>query len=265
LDLGPLTTAASGDFSIPASEPLAEGGTYTFTASYAGDSGHAGSTATATVTVPKLVTTLTLNGTSKTLVYGHSLTLTAHLAGAPEGMVTITRDVSGVKSVAASGPVNSAGNLVFAAHPRQNTAYTATYTGDLAHAASTSKVWSVTVSPILITTLSPWYATSGRYRLYHYHRSCPSSGKDCPVYTIKFKPSNPRHTVYAVIQVAVSGKWKNDVVFKGTLGPKSMAAIKLRYANTSIIGHRFRIAAVSKPGTKYGGAVSGFSYFRITN
>jgi hypothetical protein len=261
-DLGLATVQSDGTYSVT-SEALSQLGSYTFTATWAGDAAHTGSQATV-ISPVRGATVTTLATSATTVVYGHTVTLTAHLTGAPGGVVAIHRNAGGILSVVASGRVNTGGTFAFTAHPSQNTTFWATYGGDATHAPSQSGVHAVTVKPILSTVLSGWYGTSGGYRLYHYHSSCASAGTGCPVYTIKFTPSNPGHIVYAVTQIATSSGWKDAAKLQGTLGPKSTAAIRLRYYSTSVIGHNTRIQAVFTAGPKFGGTVSGFSYFRIT-
>ena len=261
-DLGLTTVKSDGTFGVT-TEALSQVGGYTFTATWAGDARHTGSQAWVIVAV-RQATSTTLAPSATTVTYGQAVTLTAHLTGAPGGVVTINRNAGGVVSVAVSGPVDADGNLAFTGHPGRNESFWATYGGDANHAPSKSGVHAVTVKPILSTSLSGWYGTSGGYRLYHYHSSCASAGTGCPVYTIKFTPSNPGHIVYAVTQIATSSGWKDAAKLQGTLGPKSTAAIRLRYYSTSVIGHNTRIQAVFTAGPKFGGTVSGFSYFRIT-
>jgi hypothetical protein len=265
-DLGPVTVGSGGVYTLPASDELSQLGTYTFAATYAGDGTHLGSTATTTVSVVRGTTTLTLHGSTTHITYGQGTTLTAHLASAPVGsVVTITRNVNGVKSTVTSRPTNAARDVVVTVKPGENTVYSARFAGTPGYGASSSGTVSVVVSPVLSGGITKPYATQGGYRLYHYNASCATSATSCPVFTITFTPAFPGHLVYAIVQQATaSGGWRKVVQFSGTLGTSSKAAIKLRYTKTSVIGPAFRVYAQYPGGPRFGGANKGYWNFKIT-
>ncbi len=264
-DLGPVTVGSGGVYTMP-TEELSQIGTYTFTATYAGDSTHLGSTASTTVAVARGVTTLSLHGSATHVVYGHTVTLTAKLTGAPSGsVVTITRDVNGAKSVVTNGRVNADGIVTVTVKPGQRTIYSARFAGSAGFFPSSSGTVTVTVSPVLGGSLSKPYATQSGYKLYHYRASCATSATSCPVFTETFTPANPGHLVYVIVQQHTSNGWNKVAEWSGTLGPQSKAAIKIRYTKTSVIGPAFRLLAHFPAGPTFAGANKGYWYFKITH
>jgi hypothetical protein len=262
--IGTTTTDSSGDYSYPVTPPEADG-TYGYYVDYLGDDTYSAAEKTVDLAVGQAVTTLTIFLSTPVVKYGGTLTVSAHLRGARAGaVVAIHRLVNGTQSIALAGPVTAYDELSFHPHPSENTFYWATYAGDSLDRASTSPKKEVVVQPFLTATISPPYGNYRGYRLYHYHPLCASSGIDCPIYTITFRPSNPGHIVYAQIQILLARRWRDDGSLGGTLGPRSMAAIKLRYANTSVVGHQFRVRAYFAGGPRYAANEGVYVLFAIT-
>lgn len=156
-----VTTDANGDFTQPdtASPPLPLG-SYTYTASYAGDSATAPATAAQVVTVVPDKSNLTLTGPS-TVVTGHGVSLagTLTLTGGvslPAGTdVTITRTLTGSTAPPESTtvPVAADGSFALTDSPTAPGTYTYTvsYAGDATAQPSTSAPVTVTVTPVMST------------------------------------------------------------------------------------------------------------------
>ena len=257
---------SDGTFLWGPTEHLTEVGVYTFIVHYLGDTQHSGAAAVATVRVAKITTTAALGTSVTRLFYGHVVTLTADVSGAPTGgLVVIHRTVNGKPSVAAQGHLNSDGIYRAVARPSENTLYWVTYAGDAAHGGSHSTIHKILVGPILAGSLSPSYARSGPYQLYHYQAACAKSGASCPIFSVHFIPANPGHMVYAVIQVYAGGQWRDAGTLGAETGPNSVAAINIRYPDASFIGYNLRVFAVYPSGPRFAGVIYGTWYLRITH
>lgn len=131
----------------------------------------------------RIPASLTLNASRSAINYGRSVTLTAHLG--PEG--TIGRQVSiyatpyrGTKTLVKRGAVDSFGNLTATVRPKKRTTYTARFAGDETYEAATSPAEIVAVRVITSARLSGYYATSGKYKLYHLREGVRQTGKVAP-------------------------------------------------------------------------------------
>ena len=144
--LGNGTLNASGVATLAVSTLPA--GTYSISASYAGDSRYASATSTAlteTVTLP--APTIKLASSSSSVSYGSPVTLTATLTGSgarPGGTVSF---LSGTASLG-TGTVNSSGVATFALNslPVGKASIAASYSGDSNYAPAASSVIVVTVN-----------------------------------------------------------------------------------------------------------------------
>ncbi len=130
-----VTTSASGTFSLTDVPPGP--GTFTYTASYAGAQGIAPATAARTVTVMKLVPSLTLSTGHTTFSYKPTVRVTAHL-GATYSVRTVAiyaHDLSGTKTVLIRrAKVNSKGDLTVSYAAPHNTTFTVVFPGDARYA-----------------------------------------------------------------------------------------------------------------------------------
>jgi hypothetical protein len=132
-------------------------GTHTVTATYAGNTGVAGSTATGTATVNMTSTTTTLTSTPNPSAPGQTVTFTATVApvapgtGTPTGTVTFV--ISGGPTLV--GTLNAAGQTTVSTNALTTGSHTvtATYSGDSCYSPSTASL-TQTVSGSTTTTLT---------------------------------------------------------------------------------------------------------------
>jgi hypothetical protein len=103
---------------------------------------------------------------------------------------------------------------------------------------------TLNVAPVITGALSGAYARSGSYRLFHYHESCASRASICPLFSIRTIPNLAGKRVFAVVQQHTRRGWKSVVAFRKTLNKRSRATFNVRYANTTVIGHKYRLVAV---------------------
>ena len=166
-----VNTAAGGAFKL--TDIPGAAGTYTYTASYAGDSAHEGVTTARTASILRDPVTLTLRESLGTAGYHQPVTLTAHL-----GATYANRDVSiyaqpygtTTRRLITSGRVSASGNLSVSYAPATDTTFSAVFTGDARYAPKTV-ITHVEVRAAVSPSDRGWYssASSGGvlYRVFH--------------------------------------------------------------------------------------------------
>jgi hypothetical protein len=207
---------------------------------------------------------LSLSASSSWIPFGHGVALTAHLPGwHTNSTVSIYRTPDGgTKTLLASGSVDANGNLKVLAKPSKDTTYTASYAGDDQYkSASANRV--VRVRVLVSVRQFGYYATSGAYRLYHYHSGCPSRGLGCPTFVGTVTPNHAGHTLRFVLQ-RYNGGWKSVTGAGFRLNSKSQATAVYVYGSTAVEGIRFRVRCVFGSDTDHLGNVSKWVYFRVT-
>ncbi len=167
--LSPLTTDASGAFVATDTPPA--GGTVTYTVGYAGDTTHAGATATVSVAVSRTTPTLTVTANGSVYAYGGAATVTVRLGATwTNRTISLYEYVYGATGatwvLVHTGPVSSAGTYVWTFNAYRHLGLQATYAGD-ARTAPATATSSLTALARITPTLSGSYGTSGSYRLVH--------------------------------------------------------------------------------------------------
>ena len=262
-----VTTASDGTFTYTTPQ-RDHTGVWKVSFVFAGDGTARPASVTSSATVTGTPDTLKLTSTvAKSLVYNQSLSLTATLAPfAPGAEVTIWKTVLGVKTAVFTGPVGSGGSVTIAQTPHLSTSYSATFAGDDTYNPATAKAVPITVLPILKGAWPGGYGTSSGYRLFHYNAGCVKThAAGCPQFTITATPNLKNRMVYMIIQQKSGSGWKSVYSGHHLLGAASKVTLPIPYANNSVIGINYRIAAVYN-GDKVGhGAVTwGYWGFRVT-
>ncbi|MER5600629.1 Ig-like domain repeat protein [Streptomyces sp. NPDC002265] len=251
--LGTATVAANGTYSF--TDTPASGGKVTYSVGYAGDADHIGANASATVTVSKNATTLTVNNTGKVYAYGADVTFTAHLGSTYKNRtVEIWADPYGSdkpNTLVKKGTVNSSGNLTATLHLGRDTKVTAKFTGDSRTAAlsATSTVYTqVKVS----TALSGAYKTARAWNetYAYFHRT-----KD-PVVTTTMT-TYPGRKYQMQIQQYYGGAWHTTYSGYWALGSTGKDALTLDGAPA--VNDRFRVRS-GYVDTKSGDNVNATTY-----
>lgn len=186
-------------------------------------------------TVAPSPTSLTLSLSASKVVYGRSLTLSAHLSGAAGAVSFYATPYSGTKILVGTVSVNGLGNASLVVKPTRKTIYTAEFAGDDETAASTSLAKTVFVQARTTVALRGFYARSGKYKLYHYGRNPRVLGTVVPNHygmTLRFVAQryyngawrrgatasiaiSPDGTAYAFLRNTVRGKYRVRVLFAG--------------------------------------------------
>ena len=235
--LGSATVAADGSYSFTDTPPA--GGKVTYTVTYAGDADHAGATASASTTVAKTATTLTLTNNGKVYDYGRDVTFTAHLGTTYKNRtVEIWADPYGSdkpNTLVKKGTVNSAGDLSATVRLTRDTKVSAKFTGDTRYAPKTVTN-SVYTRVKISTSLSGYYKSASAWnQKYFYFRQ----SKD-PVHNTTMS-MYPGRKYQLQVQRYSDGAWRTTTAEYVALDRYGKDAVTLD--GTPPVGPRFRIRA----------------------
>ncbi len=225
-----VTTGTGGTFSLADTPPSA--GTFTYTASYAGSQSVAAASAAQTVTVNKLVPSLTLSTGHTTFNYEPKIKLTAHL-GTTYSVRTIAiyaHDLSGNKTVLLRrARVNGKGELNVSYRAPHNTTFTVEFAGDAKYAArSVSKTVHVRASVSQHVTGN--YGTE-HHRGHLYYLFAKNKTLDSKV---TVAPNQRGQCVEFEVEIYYAGAWNAATTGCGELSKSSTVLLKLSLRGGSI-------------------------------
>jgi hypothetical protein len=232
VDLPSRTTAADGTFSIP--DVLTQRGTYGYTATWAGDGTHAGTSTRVVLKVTGLATTVSITSSAGPYAYGAKPLVVAHLGTTKVRTLSIyAQPYGGTKTRLKTGTVDSHGNLAVYYTITRRTTFTATFAGDDTYEPrSASK--ALLAHARVAETLYGGYATSGSYRLFH-------TSVD-PALLVTVAPNNAGSCVSFVAQYYASGSWHTGASLScGTLDGNSQDGAS--YVTNAPAGTKFRLRA----------------------
>jgi hypothetical protein len=218
-------------------------------------------------TQPAIDSGLTLSVSDTAVPFRGQVTVTAHLATAAENpVVSIYRTPAGGSPVlVASGSVDAGGDLAANVTLTRTASFSAHWDGDTASAPADSAARSVRVhAAIAGAFVSSPYARDGRYRLFHYHGSCPSTGSGCVVWSARVRPSHAGEAISFVLQRRVSGSWRAIARLSQRLGSDSRARVRFRYARAAMDAPLRFVARFGGDAANLGAATR-FAYFRLTS
>jgi Carboxypeptidase regulatory-like domain len=218
-----VTTSASGSFSLTDVPPGP--GTFTYTASYAGTQGIAAASAARTVTVKKLVPSLSLSTAHTTYSYKPTVKVTAHL-GPTYTLRTVAiyaRDLSGTKTVLIRrARVDSKGYLTVSYRAPHNTTFTAVFAGD-ARYAERSVSRTIDVHAAVSQHVTGEYGSEHRsghlYYLFRENKTLYSK--------LTVQPNQRGQCVEFELQVYYDGVWSGANTGCGRLSKSSTILLKL--------------------------------------
>jgi hypothetical protein len=238
----PVTTQPGGTFSLANTPPGP--GTFTYTASYAGSQNVAAASAAHTVTVNKLVPSLTLSTGPTTFNYEPTIKLTAHL-GTTYSVRTIAvyaHDLSGNKTVLLRrARVDGKGDLTISYRAPHNTTFTVEFAGDARYAArSVSKTVHVRASVAQHVTGS--YGTEHHAGHLYY-----LFGENKTLYSkLTVAPNQRGQCVKFEVEVYFKGTWTGATSGCGKLS-KSSTLLLILSLRGGVIGLPYRLRGEFEP------------------
>jgi hypothetical protein len=208
----------------------------TFTFSWAGDETRAAVKRTATMTVARLATSLSLHASATHLVWDTSTRLSVHLGKTYNGRhVQVyarrigTSDTSPGRLVR-SGNVDSHGNFVFTRTLTGRTVFTVKFAGDYRYAPAARTI-TIHVAARVDLRLALYKDRSGHY--YRYKNADPLA-------EIHVRPGLPNGCMTATAERLVSGKWR--VVATLSCAPLDAGSYGyLRFASARVPGSQYRM------------------------
>ncbi len=235
------------------------GGTYTYTAKYAGTATTAASSASVNVTVAKATPSLSLAVTPTTASYGQAVKFNAVVETVEPPVSTLTvyaQQAGGAKTKLASSTITYGWNISGTAHFDRNTTIYAVYSGNAANAAVTVTK-TVNVEAKVTAAIGGYYGSKPGYRLYHHTARVGLSAA--------VAPAKPGECVQFQVQEYVSKTWR-AVATTGcaTLNSKSQASGYLVVSKYAVgVPYRVRADYIRGKDTSNLDADSGFLSFMV--
>jgi hypothetical protein len=257
-----VLTGTDGAFSFAGAAPP-KYGTYTYTASYAGNSTTDSATTTSSVTITRLPTTLKLTTNGTNYAYDAKVTVTAYLGKTYTGRdVTIYEESIGGTSKKAlmTAKVNSKGDLTTTYRPTVSTTFSAYFGGDAEYAPETV-THNVYVAASVSLNVTGYYTSAKHngitYKVFHHTAKL--------TVTVTVAPNKSGECVELAVQELYSGSWHANLTTGcGTLNSSSKAVGV--FTLTDATGGLYRIRAIyvrSSTDKKNLGADSGWFYFSV--
>lgn len=233
-----IGTAADGSYTLTDTPPAV--GQYTYAARYSGDANTAPATASQTVNVTLIPTSLTVTTGSTVYTYQPTVRVTAHL-----GTTYSNRTVSiyaqpfgGTKSLLKTGTVDSSGNLTVSYTAPHNTTFSAVFSGDQRYAPATV-TQDIYVRAKVSESISGYYSQTSiggiTYRLYHHTALLKANAT--------VAPNKSGGCVEFEVQEHYQGAWRPNVI-TGCIKLSSSSKASTTFGLTKAdIGYHYRIRA----------------------
>jgi hypothetical protein len=227
-------------------------GTYHYVVSFGGDETHAASeSATMSVKVTKIPTSLTLKVSHPTITFGESTTLRATLTGGvSSSQVVFERRGGGSWNAIGTRQVGADGVATLTVQPSAKTRYRAVFLVTPARAASASAAVRVQVHAVMVSRMIGDGVKKGDYTVY----ACCTS-----YFYVKLKPLHPNVKWTAVAQYYGNGKWRPLGSATYAMERDGDAAIFLNAPK----GYRYRVRGVFDGDGDHLGARSAWNYFKF--
>lgn len=229
-----VVTSATGAFTI--SDTVASRGTYGYTASWAGDADHAGTSKRFVVTVRGLTPSISITTGPGPWAYGSKPAITAHFASTQSrGMSIYAQPYQGTKVKIQAGLTNSQGNLWVPYTMSVRTTFTAVFTGDSTYEPRTVTK-TLTSYAQVVSSLTRHYGTSGSYKLFR-------TSVD-PLLLVTTRPVySPPTCVDFEIQTYVYGAWRLTAALT-CAKPDAYGRTGVIYPSKDPAGRLFRMRAL---------------------
>ncbi len=233
-----VSTAANGSFSLTDTPPAT--GEFTSTAAYSGSATVAPATASQTVTITHIPTSLTVAASPSSATYEPMIRVTAHL-----GRTYTSRTVSiyaqpfgsSSRTLLKTGKANPSGDLTVSYRAAHSTRFTAVFAGDARYAATTVSR-AIYVRAKVSESLSGYYRSERIrgtiYRLFH-------SKKIMEVH-VAVAPDKAGECVEFALQIYYQDAWHGEVTGCGTLSKSSKLTVAVSLTKAAL-GYHYRIRA----------------------
>ena len=263
IDLAPLTTGLHGEFTLD--DVPSSWGTFTYTATFAGDATWSGSSAAGTGTLWGRQTTVSMKSSASTVTYGKAVKLSVHVKKfTPGAGIGLYAKIGKTKKLVAKHPLDGDGNTTFSVKPSENTTYLAMLESDPMFGPSG---YSVDVEVRAAVTASSLYqdGAAAPYALYHYDAHCPTAHTGCPMQLVVVRPVHSDVSVWALMQARVNGSWAHatDAYFR--LNAQGKVKVFWYYTDRSIIGVPFRVRYEFLGDKDHVENWSNWVYFKVVN
>lgn len=234
-----VTPASTGGFTLTDAPTVA--GAYTYTAEYAGNATIAAATASHTVTVSPLATSLSITTGAMAFDYGTTIHVVAHLGATyTNRTVSIYAQWDGYrgKVLLKTGRVSASGELTVSYTAPRSTTFSAVFTGD-AHYAAKAISHDVGIRAKTTLSMAGYYGNRNIggtiYRVYH------QSGY---LYvTVAVGPNKPGECARIEVQEHYSGAWRaNELTACAALDGSSRLYGYLT-VNNGDLGYEYRVRA----------------------
>jgi hypothetical protein len=214
-----------------------------------------------------LTTKVTLKSSANIVVYGKSVSLTAHLRDyqdtTSKQLYIYATPYGGGTKLIKLGAVNGDGNLSVTFTPVKKTTFSAKFKADGLYGTATSAPKVVAVAVRISGKLTHFDSRSGKFRIYHFTSNCPKHHRGCPTYAVKVAPNHAGKQVTFVLQLYASGAWHTALTVRGRLGPKSTRVEIFIYRNASVVGLPTRVKVSFSGDPDHRGGTSPWSYFKV--
>jgi hypothetical protein len=203
-----------------------------------------------------------------TISAGQTVHLTAHLGHwyTNRTLSIYATPYGGTKTLVASGEVGSGGRFYASSQRYKRTTFVAEYAGDSRYLPETSKPVTVQVHVVTNGFLSRYYGSSGGYRLFHYHSSCPGGKhKGCPRFTGTVAPNEAGHQLGFTLQAYSGGAWHGVASATEVIDPDGSKTIVWIYPGESVKGIPLRCRAIYSGDAAHLGDAGPWRYFKVTS
>jgi Tol biopolymer transport system component len=201
---------------------------------------------------------VTATASESELDLGSRVTVSVHLVPNESTNKTVSlyaTPLGGVPKLLASKEADTSGDVDFVVKPSRRTTFVARWEGDATHPASASLDVVVSVHARTTTRLRRFYATSGRYHLYHLGRPMFETGK--------VAPNHAGHKVYFIGQRRIGRAWRDALggIASFRLGRDSTVTVFLSGASLG----RYRFKNIFRGDKDHLPDTSPWAYARVTS
>jgi len=246
------TTTLTSSYTYKLSDVPPTAGTFTYTASWAGDDTYEAQVSDSVdVVVAKRSTALTLDAANPKVTYGDTTTLIATLKHGEAGSkVRFEEKSDGGWTETGTAKVSKNGTARLTVSPSAKRVYRAVFDATASLKASASGTSAVEVRPRMVSRMIGTFTRVGDFAVY----------KCCTAYFfVKLKPIHPRLSWTATVQYEGNGKWRPLGTGTYRFDADGGSAI---YLNASA-GYRYRVRGHFDGDVDHLSTTSAWSYFKF--